>query len=359
MTTIAIRTDADAAIGMGHLSRCLALAGQLARRGCECIFVTRNRSGWAQDRIEAAGHQAVVLVDDSVGAGGASRWLDVSWQIDARQTLEALDPVVPSAVVVDQYGLDHRWEKAVATTLKVPMLVIDGVGNRSHHCEILVDPTYGGAGHKRRFEGLVPSDAEVLAGVQYALLRREFEQVLDIADRREGDVQRLLIAFGGGDSSGAAAMAAEAVSPLGVSTTVVAGGAASEIDVLRQICEGREHLELVVDTDQMAWLMADADLAVGAAGTMMWERAFLGLPAVVVTISSHQRRIATHVETTGAIRYAGHVDQVTEERLREHLETLIGQPQTLRQMSEASRQLMGNAREVGTSVVADRIIAHV
>ena len=42
MTRIAIRVDASAAIGTGHLKRCLSLAQALAETGAEVRFVCRR-----------------------------------------------------------------------------------------------------------------------------------------------------------------------------------------------------------------------------------------------------------------------------------------------------------------------------
>lgn len=353
---VIVRADASQRIGYGHIGRCLALADVLARRGRPSTFVMRHWSEWTADRIEAAGHQVVVLEKTDAGGENEAPWLDVSWRVDARQTIEAVGQIDVAAVVVDQYGLDHRWERFVGNQLDVPVVVIDGTGTRRHHCQLLVDPTYRGESGQTRWEKLVPSHTRVLAGPRFALLRPEFTLALDRRTRRTGDVDKILIAFGGSDEAGATEVALEVVGQLdsyGLEITVVAGAAKPGVEPLRRRCAAMENVQFHHDTDEMARLMADADLAVGGAGTMMWERAFLGLPAVVVAIASHQIEIGRQAAEAGAVDYVGAVDEISLQQLRRHIENLVENPDQVRRLSEHGRALMGDADQVGTAAVAE------
>lgn len=42
----------------------------------------------------------------------------------------------------------------------------------------------------------------------------------------------------------------------------------------------------------MAELMANVDLAIGAAGSSVWERCCLGLPSIIIPIADNQKPIA-------------------------------------------------------------------
>lgn len=50
----------------------------------------------------------------------------------------------------------------------------------------------------------------------------------------------------------------------------------------------------------MASLMADSDLAIGAAGSSSWERCCLGLPTVMMVLAENQRAIANGLAAAGA-----------------------------------------------------------
>ena len=47
-----------------------------------------------------------------------------------------------------------------------------------------------------------------------------------------------------------------------------------------------------VNVSDMASLMADTDLAIGAAGSTSWERCCLGLPVLMVVLAENQREAA-------------------------------------------------------------------
>src|SRR4029079_4764741 len=55
-----------------------------------------------------------------------------------------------------------------------------------------------------------------------------------------------------------------------------------------------------VAVDEMAALMAESDLAIGAAGVTSWERCCLGLPALVLVLADNQRKSAEALHEAGA-----------------------------------------------------------
>jgi len=58
--------------------------------------------------------------------------------------------------------------------------------------------------------------------------------------------------------------------------------------------------KVMVNVSDMAQLMADSDLAIGAAGATSWERCCLGLPTVLVVLAENQRLIARGLREAGA-----------------------------------------------------------
>ena len=61
-------------------------------------------------------------------------------------------------------------------------------------------------------------------------------------------------------------------------------------------------VEIRVNADNMAELMAHADLAIGAAGSTAWERCCLGLPSIVLVLADNQRAIASQLHAAAAAR---------------------------------------------------------
>jgi spore coat polysaccharide biosynthesis predicted glycosyltransferase SpsG len=58
--------------------------------------------------------------------------------------------------------------------------------------------------------------------------------------------------------------------------------------------------EVLIGVSNMAQLMAECDLAIGAAGATSWERCCLGLPTVMLVLADNQQTIAQALCDAGA-----------------------------------------------------------
>ena len=58
-------------------------------------------------------------------------------------------------------------------------MVVDGLGNRRHNCDILLDYTYS-LEHRKKWKNLISSDCRLLLGTKFILLRNEFIKVKNL-----------------------------------------------------------------------------------------------------------------------------------------------------------------------------------
>ena len=58
---------------------------------------------------------------------------------------------------------------------------------------------------------------------------------------------------------------------------------------------------MLVNLTNVAELMADSDLSIGAAGSTSWERCAVGLPTLMLTLAFNQREAAAALRETGAV----------------------------------------------------------
>jgi len=137
----------------------------------------------------------------------------------------------------------------------------------------------------------------------------------------------LLIFLGGGDVSEATLRVLEALGPraslLG-EVTVVVGARCPQVPLLRARAESLGvPARVLVGVSDMAAQMAEADLAIGAAGGAAWERACVGLPTVLVRLADNQREGARALEARGAASVVGAPEEAGfDDRLRSSLEAL-------------------------------------
>lgn len=310
--TVAFRTDASLEIGSGHVMRCLTLAEALRRQGAACRFLMREHRGHLIDSVRRRGFGVVSLGGDTQsGKRGAlpaapahASWLGCSWRADAEQTRRALGHGPVDWLVVDHYALDAEWERSLSDVCR-HLLVIDDLADRPHHCDVLLDQNLGRDGGD--YAALVPEGCELLIGPAHALLRPEFaaHRADSLLRRRPPRLQHLLVALGGVDAGNATGRVLTALrdSPLTPesSITVVMGRQAPWLQsVQAQAADMPWPCKVLVQVDDMARLMADCDVAIGAAGGSAWERCSVGLPCLLIVLADNQRAGARALAASGA-----------------------------------------------------------
>ena len=358
---VVIRVDASVLMGTGHVMRCLTLADALRARGSAVTFVCRQHEGHLCDHVDAHGFAIRRLPAAEPTASGVGRddyaaWLGVSQDTDAEQTLECLldDGTPADWLVVDHYGLDAAWENRVRS-IALNTLVIDDIANRPHVCQILLDQNLNRS-PRERYRSLVPENCRLLLGPHYALLRREFSAALGGLRRRSGDINRILIFFGGTDPTGETLKACRAVAtetPEVVGVDVIAGTANPWREDIARFCRADGRFRYHERVANMAELIRDADIAIGAGGTTTWERTFLGLPTITIAVAQNQVDGSEALAAKGAILYLGTCDAVREEQIAAALRGLLTHPWKLRAMEEKCLDLHGSNPTPGV----DRVIA--
>lgn len=352
---IVFRVDASATIGSGHLRRCLTLADALRDRGAQCIFICRAHRDNLNADVVAAGHTLIELPEPAGPIDPApahAAWLGVPQLQDAAETCAALASTTPvTALVIDHYGLDATWERAVAR-LGGTRIALDDLADRPHDVELLIDVTPGDAA---RYADLLPAAAARLLGPAYALLQPEYRKLRRRTDDRDGPVSTVLVSFGAVDTDDRCTSAIAAIRTIlgtAVAIDIVVGRFAPHLDGLRAAALDDPELRIHVDTAEMAMLMARADLAIGAGGTTSWERACLGVPSIVCAVAANQHHNINALARSGAaIRIDGGTRFQPELRAALHLAAV--NPGLLSLGARRARQLVDGR---GTERVAAAIL---
>jgi UDP-2,4-diacetamido-2,4,6-trideoxy-beta-L-altropyranose hydrolase len=362
--SVFFRVDASLQIGTGHVMRCLTLADALSSRGAECGFICRAHPGNLIEFIRKKGYHVHSL--PSAPVGGASMlaatnesllahatWVGVSQREDALECAVVLSEQPADCLILDHYGLDACWETELKPYYR-KLLVIDDLADRPHQCDLLLDQTF--ARNPADYQTLVPADCTLLCGSQYALLRPEFASLRDCSlQRRKGQpLGKLLITMGGVDKDNATGEVLRVLHssklPADCHITVVMGPTAPWLAEVRQLAEEMPWTTTVrVGVDDMAQLMADSDLAIGAAGSTSWERCCLGLPTIMLLLAENQTKVAQELELAGAVKLLKSQDQVLTE-LPVLLDSLVSSPSLRQAMSMTAAGIVdggGVARIIG------------
>ncbi len=364
---VVFRADASVQIGSGHVMRCLALAEALRQKGTEVLFVCRELPGNLNTMIEdkdfglcclpaPVGRQTVGLEWSRHAA-----WLGVHRRQDDEETLACQQKIkTPIAcLVVDHYALDRQWEALMRPKVD-KIMVIDDLADRKHDCDFLLDQNLYDDMDRRYLE-LVQPACRLLVGPRYALLRPEFYSARKQLRTRHGVVERLLVFYGGSDPCNETAKAIEAIRHArlkNVKVDVVVGSTNSHKEHIEKLCENSLGVHFHCQVNDMAVLMAAADMMLCAGGTTTWERCSLGLPGLVIATATNQEDVAADSARKGLSFYLGPALTVSAERLAEALNVLTASPQCLRMYSAnelATVDGIGVQRVVGT-IMPPRIV---
>jgi UDP-2,4-diacetamido-2,4,6-trideoxy-beta-L-altropyranose hydrolase len=315
------RCDASPIIGAGHVIRCSALADELLDAGWRVCFAADQQTistvpEWAERGFE------IVPIErgPSEPAALASRF-----------------PEGVDLLIVDHYGHDAAFEKSCRQFARCILALDDGT-KRQHDCDFLLDSA---ATESSLYATLVPADAWVLVGPAFALLRRDFALHRGAALARRGgrSASKLLLSFGATDPVNVTSAVLDVLDRVdhGMSVTVVLSSQAPHLDSMRRhLAEGTQ---LRLDAD-MAELMTDADLAIGAAGGTALERAALGLPSIVVPLAENQLGMCRMLVDAGAACDAGEPDAAFGVRLEPLLASLLNDADARQRMSAAASALV-------------------
>lgn len=325
---IFFRVDASVEIGSGHVMRCLTLADLLKNEQVSISFICRKTDGHMEKLIKQRGYQVLMLDYEP---------FDV--QQDAQLMLNQTFDQEIDLLIVDHYGIDIEWEKLMRPYVK-KLFVIDDLANRKHDCDVLLDQNYF-LNMDNRYEGLVPKNCKLLLGPKYLLLRKEFYEV---KKRKPMDVKRIFVFFGGSDPTDETMKALQALQQLelkGKEIDVIVGSSNPKIEEVANLCK-KIGAHFHCQVDNIAHLMAQADIALGAGGVTMWERCFVGLPSLVTIVADNQRKSTEDAAKVGAIELLGWHEDVTVDTYLEGVKKLLDSPDKRLMMQEKGYELVGN-----------------
>jgi UDP-2,4-diacetamido-2,4,6-trideoxy-beta-L-altropyranose hydrolase len=344
MSRIVFRVDASTQLGGGHVVRCATLARTLLQRDAEVHFLCRLLPGHFCDWLEEAGFAVVRLRKDVPSL--------VDDLVETQAALASFAPV--DWLVVDHYGLDTRWESALRPMIE-KIMVIDDKANRSHDCDILLDQNYI-RDAATRYDGLLPASSRRLLGPRYALLREDFRVARQNLRFRDGKLRRLLICFGATDPKRHTFAALQALSR---STNFY-----EQIDVvtshqnpmaaeLRAHCAKLGKVSFHCPAEDLLALLEAADLALGAGGTMNWERACLALPTIAFGIADNQEPILASLIRDGVVLGQASMPDPAPDLMAGWLAVAASNPDLLQGLSARSVALVDGK---GADRVADALV---
>ena len=367
---VLIRCDASQTIGTGHFLRCSQVADQLSSLGYDVIFLTCNNeytrslsNNQLHRYLYLPIHTPVPESDTHTPAlSSSSSWIDSAQLDDASDSLNLLldnNIVDCHWLILDHYSLDNIWIRCFKNlyfnhfTSLPKVLYIDDLLDQSISVDLLVRPTT--FPHILLPNGVNASfsdSVKTLCGPAYLPINPLYAQLQALTPSRHS-ISRILVYFGGADVQNFT------LTTLKVLTQLVDSSASIDV-VISSVSFNRSSIEDFVALNPSISLYFDlpclvshvirADLAIGAGGTAMWERAILGLPSLVLSIAHNQKGPASSLSEYGAVELL----KCTSSDFSQELVTALNK--FFSYSSEYISSISNNAKAVTDGLGAARIV---
>lgn len=301
---IIIRADASIQLGSGHVLRCLTIAKKLRDMGCDVKFWMEPLKGNLIDFVSKEGFP------------------------------NTTSPQRADLYIIDHYHIGDKWEKAIRRYTR-KIIVIDDLA-RNHDCDLLLDQNVV-PDFESRYDSKLPEHCIKLLGPKYLMMRDEFIEERQRLRQRNNQVERLLVFMGGSDPTNETGKVLEALEGYDLlHIDIIVGSGNPYKNKIKEIC-GRKGYNYYCQIDYMGQLMQKADFAIGAGGSTMWERCYVGLPSSATIVADNQSSMTNYAADLGVVKNLGWHKQVTVDTYKNLLINL-----SIEGMSEKGLQLTAN-----------------
>lgn len=310
------RADASVSVGAGHVMRCLALAQRMnldLRRnsGHDSLFVSAAMTPSLKNRLRG---ENIEIVNLSAAPYGAD---------DACETAGRAKAIGAEWVVVDGYDFDSDYQDVLKQN-GLRVIFLDDYGHAgSYSADIILNQNVSAPEEWYRKRD---ARTRLLLGPDYVLLRREFLEWREKRTARTGAVRHILVTLGGADHANITEKTLRAIARTGFSGTisVIIGGSNPYRNALEAQANSMDgNIRVVMDALDMPARMAEADMAISAAGTTSWELLFMGVPFLAGSSAGNQTAVAEALEQLGLAENIGWYKDATEDELAGRITRLI------------------------------------
>ena len=294
-----IRVDSSPEIGIGHMMRCLTLAQELKNNFDKIIFLTQKDSGDFIGTIMKNKCEVIFIPTTNN-------------DLDIIKNLITAYSENKNFLLIDHYDIDSNFESSLKNIFE-RIFVIDDLANRKHDCDLLIDQNYY-RDLNQRYEKLIQNGTIALLGPKYAIIRAEFRKINKKAIKKNSQIKKILVSFGGSDPTNECKKALDALCSIGNSKfeiVVVAGIYNHKFEQLKKLYEKYSNIKIYRHVNDLSRLMLNSDLFIGAGGTTTWERFYMGLPSIVTIISDDQKESIEFLSDMGHIINLGLAKNVT------------------------------------------------
>ena len=288
-----IRADANNFIATGHVMRCISIAQAAIDEGHEVKFITADLD--AKSLLDKYNMQYICL---------QTKWNEMDGEIEQISNVVAAEK--PDCILVDSYYVTQKYLSHLRSLCKVAY--VDDLNKFIYPCDMLI--CY--ANHYRKFdyESRYTSDTKLVLGPLYAPLRPIFSK-LEHAERQNLKKNILVMSGGADEYHLIADFLHEYTNNLdqfkNVTITAICGVYNKDYVDLVEMYSGNPDIKLLKSVDNIEKYMLEANIAVSAGGSTLFELCACGTPTVCYALADNQLDNVASFAADEVMIYAGDI----------------------------------------------------
>lgn len=323
MKTVYFRADGNSTIGLGHVTRCLALADMLAEY-FQCVFLAQSPSSALATQIRQ-NHGLIALPE-------TTEYLAEADKLSKRYFSNAV------IVVLDGYEFRTEYQRVVKES-GGKLVCIDDL----HAWHFVADVVINHAGGIKPQAYSCEKYTQLCLGAEYALLRKPFLEASGkpMVLRQNKNV---FICFGGADPGGLTEKFVGFVGNMNWATAIIAvvGGAYAGLEQLLSLKTEFPNLEVNQDVsaEEMAALMGRCCFAIAPASSIGYELSAIGVIWLGGWYVENQKKIYEYFKNQGCLIPLGNFTATNESELRTFAAIIDSSQDRCQSLIEAQKRVI-------------------
>ena len=300
---ILIKANSSSTIGFGHFLRSKSLAEIYAEKGAEILYQTNESNQLLKSLPELQKHKVFTIPDNIIGT-----------ESDLKELLKVCEQEHIHWVVLDGYSYNQDFERSIVEK-KIKLLRIDDFPDRPYFCDALINQNYGA----ERFSIQALPHTKLALGLNYLILDANYRNLPVTPKTHKTDDFNLVVSLGGALHLTKhlyltlAQCLAKVPKKLNI-TFIIPGGAETLAPEIQKTL-AHQHVKILDFTNDMATIFHQADMAIVAAGKVMWELIYTHTPFMALALNEEQDQYLRRMGADGICFNLGKLGVVTETEL--------------------------------------------
>lgn len=298
-SVVIIRADGNAQIGLGHISRCLALAEMLSVE-FECVFITRNIPKSIENQINKVCKELYKIpVHVNTGISEAD-WIGKHLSEKG------------NVFILDGYDFDTDYQQAIRAQ-GYHLICIDDLADKHYVADVVINHSGGWSAKDFSAEPYT----KLCLGTKYALLKQPFLEAAKSRDFSTPKNQNILLCLGGADPKNDTLDILKKLKTLDIQAKIkVILGASylyrDELEKYISLHHPKVELFSNISAEKMVAVMRECPVAILPPSTISYEYLHVGGTLFLHQIADNQKYIKQFLLENKLAFDLGKLGKITE-----------------------------------------------